>query len=294
MRKNAKNVACLMLSRHCETIIPVVPPVKKYTHMKIKSTLFGGLAAAALLAISGAQASASTIVLNTNNFSDSAGGGEFAATVTSPSSLGINTAGYSTNAATQTIFNGNFETFCLEANVEFNPGVTYNVSVSQTVLKTGGPLTIGAAWLYTQFAAGTLSGYNYSQTSKTGGQYDRAISALGLQYAIWYLQAQSEPGNGPLITLTDANNHGAGAFLTDLANSAYSATKFNANNGTLGVAALVLTTVGNPNDYHQDQLVLTSPGGGGGAGVPDGGATVALLGAAIGGMSFFKRRLAAA
>jgi hypothetical protein len=274
-----------MLSQPCKNDRddPKPPRKKTDTHMKIKNTLFSGMAALALLAAAGSSGMASTIVLNTNSFSDISGGGEFSATVTSPGSLGIDTSAYSTNANHETIFNGNFETFCLESNVPFTPGTTYNVSVSQTVLKTGGPLTLGAAWLYMEFAEGSLSGYNYSQSGSA-----RKASALSLQWAIWYLQGQDEPDTSHAITSADLLSSGADTFLTDLSTAHLSSTEFNANNGTYSVAALVLTD--NAGYYYQDQLVMTSPGGGGGAGVPDGGATVMLLGIAVGGMSFLKRK----
>ena len=80
-------------------------------------------------------------------------------------------AGYSPATAELAVTNPGFQTFCVEAAEYFQPGLTYNVTISDEVLYNGGqfpgggPLTMGAAWLYSQFAAGTLSGYDYTYGS---------------------------------------------------------------------------------------------------------------------------------
>ena len=136
---------------------------------------------------------------------------------------------------------------------EFSPGSTYNVTISQDIMFDGGlfpsgePITMGTAWLYSQFAAGTLSGisepYDYSYGS------GRIATAGDLQQAIWYLQNEQ-----PLI--------GNGANGTAFYNAAAAALGGNINNpsnGTYGVVALNLWNInqdGSNGAGAQDQLMI--------------------------------------
>jgi len=90
-----------------------------------------------------------------------------------------------------------FQSFCIErgAYVQAEPATTYNVVVSKNVMNSGVPLTPEAAYLYTQFSNGTLTGYDYTVGS------DRAESARSLQAAIWYVQGQGSD----LIDLLNPN-----------------------------------------------------------------------------------------
>src|ERR1017187_3068385 len=98
-------------------------------------------------------------------------GGEFNA-VPNAALLSVNPAlaGYSpvfpaTSGLNLTAGSPNFQTFCIETGEEFSPGSTYNVTISYDIKYDGGlfpsgsPITIGTAYLYSQFAAGTLFGY---------------------------------------------------------------------------------------------------------------------------------------
>jgi hypothetical protein len=82
---------------------------------------------------------------------------------------------------------GTFTSFCLNNQVYANSGQTYNYVSSDTVVpgNAGGPtpnyVTLGTAWLYSQFSAGSLAGYTYGNAS----------SANDLQAAIWYLQGSA-------------------------------------------------------------------------------------------------------
>jgi hypothetical protein len=86
---------------------------------------------------------------------------------------------------------GGFQTFCLEAGEHFTPGHTY-VGVLNTAAIFGGPgasggsdpISLGTAWLYSQFAAGSLN-YNYTLGSS------RTSSATTLQQAIWWLEGEN-------------------------------------------------------------------------------------------------------
>ncbi|MGD0348766.1 MAG: hypothetical protein ABSB84_00390 [Verrucomicrobiota bacterium] len=186
-----------------------------------------------------------TLYQDLNNYSYS-DGGEFKA-LPNGDLLSANPtlAGYVPATADLTAGNPNFQTFCIETGEYFYPGTTYNVTISDEVLYDGGqfpdgePVTIGTAWLYSQFAAGTLSGYDYAYGS------GRTASAGDLQQAIWYLQGEASLVNG-------------GADGTAFYNAAVSALGAaainNPANGAYGVVALNLWD--SSNGGAQDQLMM--------------------------------------
>ena len=234
-----------------------------------------GLALAAVLSALGTSAfGIPTITIYTNAYSDSLGGGEFTAITSSPS---LDISSYSPLAKLNIPAGPlGFETFCLEFHEEFNPGYSYSYTSSNTVYNggvgpAGDPLSIGTAWLYSQFAKGLLPNYHYATTSAS----DRALrlsDALILQETFWYLEDEKWDSNG---TLADppANLK----FLNLL--PGISDNKNDAN-GLYGTEALNLTsTVNNQSQlyYHQ---------------VPDGGTSIVLLGIALLGMAGLRRRFA--
>jgi len=171
---------------------------------------------------------------------------------------------YTTGIADDHSGAGSFQTFCVEGTEDLYAGQHDAVTFSQQSMyngtgSTGGgvTLTLGAAWLYYEFATGQLDGYNYTDTS------GRHASAGALQNAIWYYMGQ--PVGGPY----DANNH----FMY-LANNKFGASgAFDPNSGQYPVDVLNLWyvpagAVGTVAGARQDQLVL----------VPDGGVTAMLLG----------------
>jgi hypothetical protein len=201
-------------------------------------------------------------------------GGEFSAVLTGSQTYGkvtINnsyvTSHYSSKALTTVNGQTAFETFCIEVNESFSPGTSYNAQVSTTVVP-GGPLnyvTLGVAYLYSQFAQGQLSGYNYTTGS------GRELSADELQDAIWYLQGEIN---------TSGNVTVSGAKISSVNNSTYTfsskdpflvlaedvlygsvcanaLTKVESNgDGADSVLALDLSSISNGcTVYNQDQLV---------------------------------------
>jgi hypothetical protein len=145
---------------------------------------------AGVLAMIGAPAlqAAMDITLQQNTSSvngySAGNGGEFRATGTILSA-NPTLVGYSalTSGA------GYFQTFCIEHNEYFTPGNTYNVTISSRAMyggqpPGGDPLSIGTAYLYSQFAAGTLAGYNYAYGA------NRITTAGDLQKAIWWLEGE--------------------------------------------------------------------------------------------------------
>jgi len=164
-------------------------------------------------------------------------GGEFRATPNADLSSQIAWGAYST--ATKGA--NSFQTFCIEYNEEFYVGQTYNVSISDRAMygsqaPSGDALSIGTAWLYSQFAAGTLANYTYAFGKS------RTISANALQQAIWWLEGEGGTKNALISAAEQALN------LTD------DSIKYDSQ-GAYGVKALNL---GDPGKV-QDQLVIVVP-----------------------------------
>lgn len=200
---------------------------------------------AASLAVFGPLASANTMQLTLGYGSRHSGdGGEFNAS--SPDFVPA-TMGYAAAAT----FNGGFETFCVEYNEHFTPGSTLYYGISQGAMNGGisggNPdfISKGTAWLYLNFAQGTLAGYNYAL-----GPNGNA-SAAALQATIWWLEGEGANPNNAFSNLVMSLPN----YLEN-------------NNGYYGVGVLNLWADGNHTQPAQDQLML----------VPDGGSTVMLLG----------------
>ena len=120
---------------------------------------------------------------------------------------------------------GTFDSFCLNSTVYADSGTTYNYTSSDTITpaNSGGPatVTLGTAWLYSEFNNGGLASYGYDGS---------AASANELQQAIWYLQGS--PGGVDNVFVTDAQSALTGLNL---------GSETNAANGAFGVFALNLT-----------------------------------------------------
>lgn len=189
-------------------------------------------------------------------------GGEFTFFSTDLSSM---IANYDSAAKNQMGGLPNFQTFCVEGNEHIYTNTTYNVALNDHSVLGNNYLSLGAAWLYSQFAQGTLNGYNY-----TGS---RTTTADQLQKAIWHYMGGQEGQSG-----YDSSNPfevlAAGHFLSD-ANA-------NATAGLNNFGVWVLNlTIGN--DNYQDQLIYNP--------APDGGATAMLLGVGLLGLFLFNRKV---
>jgi hypothetical protein len=206
-------------------------------------------------------------------------GGEFTFT---PGGLDIsNYVNTTSNQVDVGQYGSTFQTFCLESVVEYNVGQSYYAQLSQYSPMIGGmALTTGAAWLYSQFAQGILSGYDYSTD---GG---RTTSAGLLQEAIWYLMGQTPPTG--FTTATIGNN----TFLNQ-AYTLFGSSMTAASNGQFGVSVLNLYPDQNntPGTEVQDQLYYGGIGSEGGSPAPTPvPAAVWLLGSGLMGLLGLKRR----
>ncbi len=171
-----------------------------------------------------------------------------------------------------------YSSFCLEKGVVINIGAKYDVVVSTEAIPggpnngltgpTGGdlldPMT---AFLYTEFRAGTLAGYDYDPLAT------RASSAAALQEVIWYIEDETAK------SWTDGDNSLQDQFYTAALNSGW--------NDTGRVRVLNLYTPGHVGELEyqqQDQLTLMT--------IPAPGAGVlACLGFGL--VNWYRRRKAA-
>ena len=143
---------------------------------------------------------------------------------------------------------GTFQTFCVEEQEYIYPySATYTVVFSDNAVNggvgggpQGDPISIGTAYLYHEFATGTLAGYDYANTG-----VGRHTSAAELQNAIWYLEQEGGSISVAYQNLLTAN---VGANL-----AAWQAD----NNGKYGVK--VLNMYDSAGNQGQDQLVCISP-----------------------------------
>jgi VPDSG-CTERM motif len=169
-----------------------------------------------------------------------------------------------------------FQTFCLEYGESISLNTTYNYTVSTAAYAGGGgasgsplhdPISIGTAYLYSLFATGGLGSFGYDYSNGAG----RAASATQLQNAFWYLENER----------TLAEIGGSNAFVT-LAINQFGGTLAGAqaNNDTSLYGVRVLNLTSDSGALKQSQLIH----------VPDGGATLMLLGLGMSGLALLRRK----
>lgn len=178
-------------------------------------------------------------------------GGEFRASGSVIAGVNPTLWGYSP-ATAQGGVGAYFQTFCIETSEYFSPGVAYNISLNSRAMyggqfPNGDPISIGTAWLYSQFAAGTLVGldalnnpvaYNYAYGP------GRTLSAGALQQAIWWLEGEAvDPGNTDAFRNAVIAQFGSAAAAEVDANGAYGVLVLNLWDKNTGAVA-------------QDQLIL--------------------------------------
>jgi hypothetical protein len=150
---------------------------------------------------------------------------------------------------------GTFQTFCLEWNEHISLGGTSYDAVlnSENAAVLGGtaasldPISVGTAWLYQQFAAGTLTGYKYANPGRSNTQNTADL----LQKTIWYLE--DETGLGAPAPAPD------NIFLLAAINQFGSLINAKASYTGTGVGVLNLDASGSSIARAQDMLVLTAP-----------------------------------
>jgi hypothetical protein len=162
------------------------------------------------------------------------GGGEF--TVTDPPDP-IFDAIFNNYAAVATV-GGGFQTFSIGSDTDIlNGGQMLNATLDPNVVAKE------TAWLYMQFAQGTLPGYDYTP-SPPAGVGTRANSAWALQNAVWFFQgsslADSEAGSDYIwLAWNHFDEGGPDVMLLNSATSTSDGLDY-------GVAQLLMTYEGNP------------------------------------------------
>lgn len=246
--------------------------------MIVTNRLLRSVAVSSLIAISGSNAFAialgdSGTGVNSIGAFQSGSGGEF---YFQPALGLVDNSSYANTTRNQGGYAGSFQTFCLERGEWLAQG-SVNYVVNDEAVGGGanyhGPagnqggdrLSIGTAWLYSQFAQGILSGYDYSGSGRTS-------SAGLLQHAIWALEDElTDPSPGSNIFFDLAMTHGG---------------QDNYTSGLFGVWVLNNTA---GTTKKQDMLFYGAVPSAGGS-VPDGGSTLILLGLAAGGLSVMGRQ----
>lgn len=206
-------------------------------------------------------------------------------------------------AGTEATFLGtSFQTFCLERTSYFPASngwtgwavydISYSLNYDGWAMSGGGgasgtplhdEISRGTAYLYSQFAAGTLAGYHYTEiNANVNVGANRVESALKLQRAIWYLEDEmtyAEATAGGNIFLDLLGGMGSGTAFQNIL-----AWKTQNNDGFYNVG--VLNIGAGPAYGYQDQLVAFP--------VPDGGRTLMLMGLAMGALWVARRWKSAA
>jgi len=214
-------------------------------------------------------------------------GGEFTALLQDNGVPEAVPAGYSPLATYDLGGVTGFETFCVQDQVYFYVGSTYDYFISPYLIDPAVgdtntpvgdfevPLSVGTAWLYQQFATGQLAGYDFLNNDPSN---TRITDAGELQNLIWGL----DPHNGD--SAPTASSPFANLLIAkfgSLANAEVAETP-----NQFGVNVLDLVTyngAGQINGIYQDQLIYTSP---------DAASTAAMLGAALLMLAAVRRRAA--
>ncbi len=240
--------------------------------MKIRTLILGSVGLAALLLVSSAPA-ANMVVTRIGGYYWS-NGGELNVSTPDGSLNGV-IAGYDSKATAVspiTQLRG-LETFCLEHDerVQMNTSVNYGISSRAISGGSGGPspdpISLGTAWLYSQFAQGTLAGYDWDPLAT------RSTSAGLLQKTFWWLE--DEAGYA-----YDAAN----PFMLAAVNEFGATVKDDAGANNFGTWVI---NAGPARLYpYQDMLIWKKPG------VPDGGITVILLGLGLSALGLIRRKVA--
>ncbi len=234
--------------------------------------------AVAMAFASGSFAATVTLSLNATSNGNGLGGGSYTA-----SGSGLDTSAYAPASVLGGA--GSFETYCLEYTEHFSPGSTYNYTVDGAAKLGGGggasggqdPISMATAWLYSQFAAGTLAGYDYVNL------VNRKANNNDLQLAFWFFEDETGSISGYGGYGTGSGNAYLNAAVAHFGSVA--AAKADSG-GAYGVQVLNLTDrSGNPK---QSQLYATRS-------VPDAASTLGLLALGLGGLAaarrFGKRRI---
>lgn len=230
----------------------------------MKKTIITGLAALALGLASTASASFLGLTGNlavTHTPGYSGGGAEYTITFTNAPQVLLDAI--QSYAPTTHLAANSIQTFCLEGDESAGDGrfvVNSLADAGGRNTDSGDPLSIGAAWLYCQFARGTLAGYDYTPGA------GRIASARALQEAIWALEDERSAPVGGL----------EGTFYQlGLANGGKA-------DGAPGQNSVYVLNVTAPDGTKKQDFMVY---------VPEGGSLLIVFGLSLCGLSVYRRRL---
>jgi hypothetical protein len=243
--------------------------------MRTPKSFIHQFAAVALLLAAASSASAVSIG-DTGSFSwdrnvgttaVNSGAGAYGGAFSLYNLAGLENTSYASAARYSNGAKSGFITFCLEVN-EF--AVSPSHFVVNSVAMNGGvgggvngdPISVGTAWLYSQFASGQLAGI-------AGFSYTGAANYGMLQEAFWLLE--QEVANSVIAGGNALYNY----VLANIANATSDAAV-----GQFGVYVLNNYSNAARTNRAQDFLYYN---------VPDGGATLMLMGLSVGGVALFRR-----
>jgi hypothetical protein len=229
------------------------PCSRRATVMKHSKTNIAGIAGCLLVAIASA-AQANSIVVTQNQYSYGIAS-EFSA---------VTSDNFIANYAPVSTLGNAFETFCVESDVLVDPGFSYTYVLANQD-SAGRALSLGAAYLYYEFATGQLAGYAYNVPAT------RQTDAGELQSAIWEFQGGQSLSAFPSYT-TDP--------FYALATNALGSAAFSPSDGAYNVDIVQLwdgTVAG------QNQMVYLGA-------VPDFAPTCGMLALVCGGFVLAGRR----
>jgi len=173
-----------------------------------------------------------------------------------------------------------FQSFSVEGGVrttpsgfsEFiDPNTSYSVQLNDHTVFSGDALSKGAAILYSQFAQGTLAGYDYGA--------GRLGSAGLLQNALWHFM-----GGQAGLTAYDPSNPFEAYVVGILGSDAIAGAAAGGDN--LGVFVMNLSDV---HGVASTDMLVYGPNLS--VSVPEGGTTLFLLAIGLSGLGFVSRRL---
>jgi len=190
----------------------------------------------------------------------------------------INSLGSGYGAAD--LYNNNFGSlgfgsFCIDRAVYINVPGQYSATVYSSGIdpNNGNQISLGTAWLFSQFATGTLAGYNYTPGA------GRSSSAYELQIAIWILEGQY-----PIASIVPGSDPFLNAAITKFGSLLGAEAD---NNQTYSVGVLGLNYVdanGRPTGTAAQPMLTL---------LPDGGSVLILLGMGLSGLAVFARKFRA-
>lgn len=217
----------------------------------------------------------------------SGGGGEFTLVPTDSGDLNPIVGDYHPSA-THTYTSGpmqgltGIQSFCVEIGETLSIPNEYNYKLNTGAIKGGmaviDTVSVGSGFIYSQFAQGSLPGYDYSPGS------GRSASAAVLQEAVWFFEGEislPNPLSNPFITA-------AASEFGSVANSQLDSFFDGVNlvkAVDYGVGAINMGPA--PTYPRQDQLFWTE----GGFKVPDGGTSMILLGLALSSFALMRRSI---